>query len=108
MSHTPGPWAVREPDAAERAADIADGAAPEDMELTEVYAEDDGEQLCFVLNTTASEADNARLISAAPDLLEACELLLIYLGDWDDMEDETCVAARRAIAKAKGQEVPNG
>jgi len=48
------------------------------------------------------------LIKAAPDLLEACELLLIYLGDWNDMEDETCAAARRAIAKAKGLEAPNG
>ena len=51
---------------------------------------------------------NARLIAAAPDLLEACEELLIYLGDWDDAENETCVAARRAIAKARGQEAPNG
>ena len=48
------------------------------------------------------------LIKAAPDLLEACEELLIYLGDWDDTGNETCVAARRAIANAKGQDVPNG
>lgn len=54
------------------------------------------------------QACNVCLIEAAPDLLEACELLLIYLGDWDDTENETCVAARRAIAKARGQEVPNG
>ena len=45
----------------------------------------------------------ARLVSAAPDLLEACELLLIYLGDWNDTDDETCVAARKAIAKAQGR-----
>lgn len=48
------------------------------------------------------------LIKAAPDLLEACELLLIYLADWDDKDDDTCATARRAIAKAKGKEVPNG
>jgi hypothetical protein len=51
---------------------------------------------------------NLRLVAAAPELLEACELLLIYLADWDDKDDDTCATARRAIAKAKGQEVPHG
>lgn len=46
----------------------------------------------------------ARLFAAAPALRQACEELLIYLGDWDDPENETCAAARRAIAKAKGGE----
>ncbi len=45
---------------------------------------------------------HARLCSAAPDLLEALELILIYLGDWDS-KDEECVKARAAIAKAKGK-----
>lgn len=49
---------------------------------------------------TSGEAD-ARLIAAAPDLLDACEELLIYLADWDDPDNETCVKARAAIAKAK-------
>lgn len=48
---------------------------------------------------------NANLIAAAPELLEALENILIYLGDWDT-DDEECVAARAAIAKAKG--VPAG
>jgi hypothetical protein len=49
------------------------------------------------------EADaNARLLAAAPLLLDACKGLLIYLGDWDDMEDETCRAARYAISIAEG------
>lgn len=45
----------------------------------------------------------AHLVAAAPDLLAACEELLIYLGDWDDMDNDTCAAARKAIAKAKGE-----
>jgi hypothetical protein len=45
----------------------------------------------------------AHLLAAAPDLLAACEELLIYLGDWDDMENDTCAAVRKAIAKAKGE-----
>ena len=49
---------------------------------------------------TSSESD-ARLMAAAPDLLDACEELLIYLADWDDPDNETCVKARAAIAKAK-------
>ena len=102
-SHTAGPWTVGPEDWL-----ISQSSgmgyrnfpvrAPEGFDVAMVYCdEDDDEQVA-----------NARLIAAAPDLLEACELLLIYLGDWNDMEDETCAAARRAIAKARGQEVSNG
>lgn len=84
MGHTPGPWSFWDT--------LVDGAG--------------GAPVCAVHGKDRTA--NARLITAAPDLLEACELLLIYLGDWNDMEDETCVTARRAIAKARGQEVPNG
>jgi len=86
MSHTPGPWAVRK---------------AEGDELYEVYREAGGELITYAAATTKQRV-NANLIAAAPALLEACELLLIYLGDWDDPEDETCVAARQAIAQAKG------
>jgi hypothetical protein len=56
-----------------------------------VFAKEDGEACA-----------NARLIAAAPLLLDACKELLIYLGDWDDLEDETCRAARHAIEFAEG------
>lgn len=100
MSHTPGPWNCS-----------GDGAEVWPMEGDKAQVE-----LARIAGPWDSSSwfgkdealANARLISAAPDLLEACELLLIYLGDWNDMEDETCAAARRAIAKARGQEVPNG
>lgn len=100
--HTPGPWTVG-------------GASGNGGEAREIvsrsrciawtacsYDEDAGDVV------TAEDDANACLIAAAPDLLEACELLLIYLADWDDKDDGTCATARRAIAKATGKEVPNG
>lgn len=87
MGHTPGPWGVGE----KRGVWVG----------PVVMADSRGRGVAFV----CGESDaNARLIAAAPDLLAACEELLIYLGDWDDPENETCAAARRAIAKAKGGE----
>jgi hypothetical protein len=59
--------------------------------------------VCGVFAKEDGEADaNARLLAAAPLLLDACKELLIYLGDWDDLEDETCRAARHAIEFAEG------
>jgi hypothetical protein len=53
----------------------------------------------------AHRADDARLISAAPDLLEACNRLIGSLGvmvaDADSCED--IIFARAAIAKATGE-----
>jgi hypothetical protein len=55
----------------------------------------------------ASEAD-ARLIAAAPDLLEACRLFAAYdAGDEDDVSlmlnyDEAITATRAAIKRATG------
>jgi hypothetical protein len=51
-----------------------------------------------------SEA-NARLIAAAPELLEAArELVLIATGDWADEEGLTAIYnANAAIAKAEGE-----
>jgi hypothetical protein len=46
--------------------------------------------------------DNARLIAAAPDLLEACaqaELMLIHAGGYAD----TIAKIRSAISKAEGR-----
>lgn len=95
MAHTPGPWEVAMPGEVDEHYAVLDGFG----HTASVYG--------YPEEASAALA-NARLIAAAPDLLAACEELLIYLGDWNDMEDETCVAARRAIAKARGQEVPNG
>ena len=86
--HTPGPWTVREPNGAGHGFSIPEiGAwfgwmawAPETM-------------------------SNARLCSAAPDLLEALEGLESILLDDEigDNEHEAFDKARSAIAKARGE-----
>jgi hypothetical protein len=70
-----------------------------------VYADQPDGERYIVAKVWADGEDyesNARLVAAAPDLMAACEELLIYLGDWDDPENDTCVRAREALAKAKG------
>ena len=84
MAHTPGPWCANQD-----CIEIDGPEGPRDVTLAVVLQPDNA-------------AADARLIAAAPDLLAACEELLVYLGDWDDMENDTCAAARKAIAKAKG------
>ena len=49
--------------------------------------------------------DNARLIAAAPDMLEALRAMVDYFGQHPDVDnglDETLTAARAAIARATG------
>jgi hypothetical protein len=92
MSHTPGPWETGEKRGVWAGPVIGTAGL--------------NKGVAFVVSQTfqgEETAANARLISAAPDLLAACEELLIYLGDWDDMDNDTCAAARKAIAKAKGE-----
>jgi hypothetical protein len=53
----------------------------------------------------AETTANARLMAAAPELLEALQGMIEYFVDysWDDYSDtETMQAARAAIAKATG------
>lgn len=91
--HTPGPWNK------DRYGVLrgADGAA--------VVVADSG--LAFASGYEAPErVANARLISSAPELLEACELLLATYGELHALHDlgecEGSVKARAAIAKATG------
>ena len=109
MKHTQGPWEIR-------ATRIDDNAFISDIQApnqdnpsqsgsnptvaTTWYRPDDGE----------AEA-NARLIAAAPDLLEALNELVNWFGmdrsDWDGWEgvNEVLDSASNAIAKATGKEV---
>jgi hypothetical protein len=94
MSHTPGPWAVRE---------------AEGDELYEVYREAGGELIAYAA-ATAKQRVNARLIAAAPELLRELKLMLSlwenassnywHAKEYMDMGDP----ARAAIAKAEGGE----
>lgn len=90
--HTPGPWSA---DYGDFAAYCETGA-----EVCEVKRgnHDDGTRIA-----DAEMEANLRLVAAAPDLLDAVEQLLIYLGDWEDMDNDTCRLALTAVAKAKGE-----
>lgn len=101
MSHTPGPW------------HIGSGNAEDWYEgnLTILCKSDKPNRLTgspyrvlAKLNQYYSSPDNARLIAAAPELLEAC----IYAADVLEGEggvdlDETINKLRAAIAKAEGR-----
>ena len=91
MKHTPGPWEVQD-----------------DEFMTSVVIEDG--EICDIVQDDRPEKENlanARLIAAAPELVEACRVALIYLnalmqdlsGDgWEEKHLRTKLWA--AIAKA--------
>ena len=97
--HTPGPWSLTSFDG---------------TRMAEVRV--DGKLACllhsFSRNSTLEDEANARLIAAAPDLLEALEDLIDLckcamqtangdIGEYDI--DGELKQARKAIAKARGQ-----
>ena len=84
--HTPGPWEWNKY-----------GALLHEDEI--VLGIDGGCRRCDYPNEA-----NARLIAAAPDLLEALTLLESTCGEgWLEMNNPIRVLARAAIAKAKGE-----
>ena len=92
MTHTPGPWL------ADHDCDIRTEAGTPIAYLAQTVA----------MATEEAEA-NARLIVAAPELLEALEALLREFNQSlpDARERERARKnARAAIARAKGEEVP--
>lgn len=82
--HTPGPW-------------IAKG--------DNVYEENEPGRIAKTCGGTDEQAAaNARLIAAAPDLLEALKLQKCFQCDESEPDDEVCDACRAkraAIAKAE-------
>ena len=102
-THTPGPW------------EMGRHATPESCPQFGVYAENgNGRDLAHVVSagtTRHAETEaNARLIAAAPDLLEALQKLTDVLADVYSSEAQAkralCSAsktARTAIAKAEGR-----
>ena len=102
--HTPGPWATNTAGSAKRG---------EPFKITEIYVyapgtQDDTAICADVIDPITQEPSeaNARLIAAAPDLLQ--ELRNIANADtaeWDDRSEFEAWAksrARAAIAKATG------
>lgn len=89
-SHTPGPWYAH----------------------TIGMPREPGAEYTFPLGTDPDVAvANARLIAAAPDLLEACEAALAFLADAalakpidGDPAMRACAATEAAISRATGRE----
>lgn len=95
--HTPGPWAVAK---AKHGVDMSHHivalVAPDREDRALVVHAHQGDD-------TQADA-NARLIAAAPELLEALEGLLAVSVDTSPAELLAMIAAREAIAKAKGEQ----
>jgi len=105
--HTPGPWVVNE-------AGSAIGGMP--FKITEFYVyapktQDDTAICADVIDPVTQEPSmsNARLISAAPDLMEELENCMDLLNTcFSNAPVDSCIGvalikARSAIAKATGQ-----
>jgi hypothetical protein len=91
MSYTPGPWQIAENL-------VGDGHwTIQGSDGKFVVAPDDGSWIRSFRSSAELEA-NARLIAAAPDLLEALVIAETCLGDTIEGDK-----ARAAIAKAKGE-----
>ena len=87
MSHTPGPWSAHAHESTDTYTIHVAGRSWESWAVAHVG------------DCTDDEA-NARLIAAAPDLLEALKNVIRGVPDtWDGV-----IKARAAIAKAEGKE----
>ncbi len=97
--HTPGPWHATVPPSS-------------DIHFIRNIDSDDAGQIAKVrVGPVLEQAEalaNARLIAAAPDLLEALECLQEWVDNcFQEYSDaEVCSVARAAIAKAEGRGTP--
>lgn len=92
MSHTPRPWQIN-------------GI---EIHAVEQGAPDGLRRIAVIDQQNKQRYDNARLIVAAPDLLEACKLALDYLIYEGERPrpitaQETGDSLKQAISKAKGK-----
>lgn len=102
VKHTPGPWNVMEPAANEDGIAVVGGGQPLSSEEGMVawcqrYMHTDG-------HDTENMA-NARLIAAAPELLEACKVGIESIDPVTE-NAEVRKILRDAINRAEGQEPP--
>ena len=105
-AHTPGPWSVVYYDAGDKDEwnDCPSIQAPEDQDCAVVHWAGFKQRYWKSANGDQRQIDaNARLIAAAPDLLEALKVLharyLLIIGN----EGPEALQARAAIAKATGE-----
>jgi hypothetical protein len=95
--HTPGPWKT-----VARNYPIADTGDYDGC--WEVLTGDPKKPIVQIWGDSDEDEANARLIAAAPDLLEALRRLLDSGDVRDAAEKGALAAARAAIAKAEGQQ----
>jgi hypothetical protein len=84
--HTPGPWKIKQ---------VEDSTT---VEVRDVY----GLLVAEVGDTSLEDEANARLIAAAPALLEALKVMLYRFGGAAEKETPAEKRARDAIAAATG------
>lgn len=105
MAHTPGPWrAILDKPQTQKQTRMAMVATPEGR--TSIDCTGSGA-------TYAADCANARLIAAAPDLLEALKIALDIADEWihDELSGTSLMAAeleklapcRAALEKAEGK-----
>jgi hypothetical protein len=104
MTHTPGPWAVEQPSGNEGEAEVISTPTRTVGWTASTWDDDEGEDV-----VTAEDKANARLIAAAPELLDAARIALAMMGGDDDGPDDDDMfdvwqKVRAAIAKAEGRE----
>ena len=108
MSYTPGPWRVNESKISgkDNISDLTEIVGPQRNGSQRLIAKMYG---CALPEGQA----NARLIAAAPELLEVCEALLalnntlvveLSESDWLKYKREAERKAKAALAKARGDE----
>jgi hypothetical protein len=101
--HTPGPWLVRQRDYYRDQYEI--GLSDFDGLIKGLSGTRNGHDGYMHVSGCMSAAD-AHLMAAAPDLLEALEMMIADFGDYP-AADRPVLAferARDAIAKAKGEQ----
>jgi hypothetical protein len=91
MAYTPGPWKAHR------------RSTPVGFAEYEIHWSEDGECVAGVVHGE----DNAHLMAAAPDLLEALknayQLLNAFIGPDDELGQSVLNSADLAIAKAEGK-----
>jgi hypothetical protein len=93
--HTPGPWSV---------GPWFDNYGEPEI-IIEHKADAGNLVIAVALGGLVGQEANARLIAAAPDLLEALNAMLTHMGmDEDEWNKPTFDQARAAIAKAIGEQ----
>lgn len=101
--HTPGPWIAREPSDGDEwffGHRLRNGIYGKQI----VVSDSRDNEICVYSGNTDGEIANARLIAAAPDLLEACIEILAEMQVWetDQGTHPAATKARAAIVKATG------